>query len=646
VSLPVPNLDDRRYQDLVDEAKRLIPTYCPEWTNHNLSDPGVALIELFAWMTEMVLFRLNQVPDAFYTRFLNLLGVEPFPPTAARAELTFWLAGEPATQVVVPAGTAVATEGSSGPTYVFSTLEDLVISQPSLLGALSSPNGEIFTDVSQELAYDRVAVPVFATDPLQAGDGLYLAFGSSLAGNVIELEIDAGIEGIGVDPSRPPLAWEVWADDAWIPCPVHEDTTGGLNRHGRVRLLMPPLHEPMTLGGHRAFWLRARLTEAAPDQPTYRASPQIRTLVVRSLGGAVAAEHSEVVGEEYLGTSNGQPGQSFTLRNAPVLVRRRAEACEVVLDGEAQTWTEVADFGQSSAEDRHVVWNSATGEVHFGPRIRYPDGTFRQHGAVPPAGATVRVSGYRFGGGAGGNVGAATLSALRTTIPYVDRVTNLAAATGGVDAETVDNAKLRGPQTVRTGQRAVTVGDFERLALEADATVARVRCLAPAAPTEPVRLLVVPKIERRPEQLELDDFALDDALVARVGEHLDERRVLGGTVEIGTPYYQGVTVAALLKSLPGRPEPLVRQRALDALYGFVHPLTGGPHGIGWPFDLDLNAATVGQLLGSVDGVERVDEVLFFEYDLRNQRRHGRGQEVVRLAPDSLFLSAAHRVVVR
>ena len=53
--LPTPALDDRTFQDIVDEAKRLIPRYCPEWTNHNVSDPGVALIELFAWMSEMVL---------------------------------------------------------------------------------------------------------------------------------------------------------------------------------------------------------------------------------------------------------------------------------------------------------------------------------------------------------------------------------------------------------------------------------------------------------------------------------------------------------------------------------------------------------------------------------------------------------------
>ena len=52
MALPVPNLDDRRFQDLVDDAKRLVQQKCPEWTDHNVSDPGVTLIETFAWMTD------------------------------------------------------------------------------------------------------------------------------------------------------------------------------------------------------------------------------------------------------------------------------------------------------------------------------------------------------------------------------------------------------------------------------------------------------------------------------------------------------------------------------------------------------------------------------------------------------------------
>jgi len=225
-------------------------------------------------------------------------------------------------------------------------------------------------------------------------------------------------------------------------------------------------------------------------------------------------------------------------------------------------------------------------------------------------------------------------------------VTNLVPATGGVDAETVDNAKNRGPMTLRTGQRAVTADDFVRLTLEASPAVARARCLPPSRPAGPVRVLVVPHVNRPLDQLDLDDFALTPDLVRTISTHLDVRRVIGTSIEIGTPYYQGVTVAALLKALPGRPPTLVRQRALDELYRFVNPLHGGPDGDGWPFDADLNAATLFQVLASVDGVDRVDEVLFFEYDLRNKVRIGAAREVVRLDAQALFLSAAHQVVVR
>ena len=91
MSLPAPNLDDRRFQDLVDDAKRFVQQRCPEWSDHNVSDPGVTLIELFAWMTEQVVYRLNRVPDKNYVKFLELIGVTLFPPTAARTQVTLWL---------------------------------------------------------------------------------------------------------------------------------------------------------------------------------------------------------------------------------------------------------------------------------------------------------------------------------------------------------------------------------------------------------------------------------------------------------------------------------------------------------------------------------------------------------------------------
>lgn len=71
--IPLPNLDDRTFDQLTTEARALIPSLQPEWTNHNASDPGIALLELLAWLTEMLLFRVNQIPSANIEKFLTVL---------------------------------------------------------------------------------------------------------------------------------------------------------------------------------------------------------------------------------------------------------------------------------------------------------------------------------------------------------------------------------------------------------------------------------------------------------------------------------------------------------------------------------------------------------------------------------------------
>lgn len=80
--LQLPNLDDRTYNDLLEEARSLIPTYAPAWTNHNPSDPGIMLIELFAYLSEMLIYRLNRVTDANLIQFLKLLNGPDWTPTA------------------------------------------------------------------------------------------------------------------------------------------------------------------------------------------------------------------------------------------------------------------------------------------------------------------------------------------------------------------------------------------------------------------------------------------------------------------------------------------------------------------------------------------------------------------------------------
>src|SRR3979409_115279 len=105
MALPVPTLDDRRFQDLVDDAKRLVQRRCPEWTDHNVSDPGVTLVEVFAHMTDQLLYRLNRVPGKGAPAFPAPVGGPLSPPSPARAELTFWLSAPQPGPVALRQGT-------------------------------------------------------------------------------------------------------------------------------------------------------------------------------------------------------------------------------------------------------------------------------------------------------------------------------------------------------------------------------------------------------------------------------------------------------------------------------------------------------------------------------------------------------------
>jgi predicted phage baseplate assembly protein len=644
VSLPVPNLDDRRFQDIVDEAKRMIPRLCPEWTNHNISDPGVALIELFAWMTELTLYRLNQVPDRMYTQFLNLMGIAPFPARAATADLTFWLSAVPDEPIIVPAGTEIAA-GDGDDALVFTTMSELRIEQSGLSAALTGRGEEGLRDVLGELHYDRDSVACFPSEPISPGDAMYLGFDRCLAGQAVELTIVTAASGVGIDPLRPPIAWECWTGEYWVPCVVHQDDTGGLNRSGTVVLMVPRLHEPLTLNNQRKWWVRVRLTPATPDQPTYRSSPLITSVEVACLGGTVKAEHSEPIDQEDIGRASGQPGEEFRLGHRPILPRKPGENI-VVTDGGTETvWTEVSDFSNSGEKDRHVVWDDAQGIIRFGPAIRYPDGRLQQHGAIPPMGGYVTARSYRHGGGVIGNLGRGMITSPRAGLPFIDRVENLAPASGGVDPESDDNVKNRGPQSLRTGQRAVTASDYERLSLESTSQVARARCVVPERPGHPVRVLVVPRINRPAETLTIDDMVLTDPLFQTISSYLDERRVIGSSIEVTTPYYVGVSVAVLVRAATGRPHTLVRQQVLDTIFNYLSPFVGGSAGTGWPWDKMLTTSELLALVASVDGVSAVDELVMFEVDLRNGTRLGDAVDVLTLDGRSLFLGARHRVVV-
>jgi predicted phage baseplate assembly protein len=651
--LPAPNLDDRRFQDLVDDAKRLVQRRCPEWTDHNVSDPGVTLIETFAYLVDQVLFRLNRVPERSYVTFLDLMGVELFPPGAALVPVTFWLTAPLEEDRVVEAGTEVATRRRrTAEALVFRTIDALDILHCQRTYVMTGSTDAQPFDQSGELANER-PVAAFSGVP-QEGDLLFVGLDRAVPRCAVAIHVECGSEGHGIDPTDPPWEWEALGPDGWIHCDV-EDATGGFNTSGDIIVHVPESHVEAVLEERSAGWLRCRVVAPRHEfQPQYTASPLLLAVDASTVGGTTTAVHGEDVVDELVGVSEGVPGQRFTLLRRPVVAAERPIQLEITGEYGWEPWQQVQGFGESSADDPHWRLNATDGTIEFGPAVRLADGSIKQYGAMPPAGAHVRVRRYRTGGGRAGNISAHEIVTLKSALPFIGRVDNRRPAAGGVDGETLEAAKTRGPLVLGTRNRAVTARDFEQLAREATPQVARVRCLPVdaegSARTDPdtaagVRVLVVPAVSADEDgRFTFEQLVPPELMMSTVRDYLDERRMVGARVVVTPPRYLGVTAVIRVRPrLRADPDEL-RAAVLRALYRYFDPLQGGPEGDGWAFGRPVLLGEVFGVAQRIEGVDLIEDARMFPADPISGQR---GDAVTRidLEPDSLVFSYGHQVQV-
>lgn len=646
MALPSPNLDDRRFQQLVDEAKRYVQQRAPDWTDHNVSDPGVTLIETFAYLVDQLLYRLNRVPDKNYLAFLDLLGIQLYPPSAAVADIDFWLSAPQPDTVTLPAGTEVTTAaGETEEAVVFATTDDLRIVPSELTRLVTAPRTGELTDRTGALAEGR-DIPCFQETP-EPGDALLFGLPAAVPRCVVAVRLDSRVEGVGVDPRQPPLVWEAWDGGRWQRCETGSDSTGGLNRPGEVIVYVPAGHAASLISGTRAGWLRCRITETEPGQPFYSETPTVREAAVFTIGGTMTVEHAETVTNVPLGASEGVAGQTFRLGRPPVLLDGEPPVVEVSSPEGWQRWDVVEHFGRSGPDDRHVRVDAGSGEFTFPPVLREADGTLRPCGAVPPKGSQIRVARYRTGGGPAGNVSRGAISVLRSSIPYVARVTNREAARGGVAGETIGNAKLRAPETLRMQERAVTAEDYEIISRQAAPSVRRVRCV-PATDSmhDPgaVRVLVVPDaVADEGDRLRFEQMIPSEQMLTTITRALDERRLIGTRLIVEPPTYQGVTVVARLSAHEENTD-LVRETALAALFRHLNPLHGGPDGTGWPFGRPVQYGEIFGVLQHAIADVLVEEIRIFAADPITGRR-GAPVDRIDIGASTLVFSYQHQVVV-
>lgn len=608
-----PDLDDRRWTDLVAEARALIPQYAPQWTDHNPSDLGITLVELFAWLVEGMIYRLNRVPEKNYVAFLGLLGITRDPATPARAFLTFTAnpAGGP---VTVPKGKQAQTQEREGETpVVFETDAAVTVLPANLKAAVLI--GKLFGNKYSNASTRLVAPPAPGFDVGAAGGfstTLCLGF-DALPGQDVRLLLDLSRPvrlGAGAIPEMQ-VEWLYSSGAAepttWTPIPLVADGTEGLQRSGTV-VITPP-----------ATWASQNPATAWPGIPPVAAADTVNVAYwwigirlsnltagpvqvgIRSvLFNAVSATNAlTAAGESATGT--GAANQIVALAHQPVFKRLETDTPydHLTVTVAGAPWTRVDDL-RAGVHDAWLL-EPVAGEIRFGDYSTLnPTG----HGTIPPAGAAIAIAPYRYvAGGASGNVGAGTITSLRTPVAGIIGVTNLVSAFGGSDEEPIEETKRRAPRLLRTRDRAVTSEDYEYLAREATTDVKIVRCLEPRvhdtttaawskgdpwtfgaldrAPGN-VHVIVVPDQgdgEPRPEP------SVD--LVHEVLRYLDKRRDLTARLHVTGPRYLPIVVTATLG---------VWQRAIDGglttvadaknamvarIRRYLHPVHGGLDGEGW-----------------------------------------------------------------
>jgi len=329
MSIMLPNLDDRRWSDLVEQGRALIPLFAPEWTDHNASDPGITLMELLASVTEMDIYRLNRLTGAQKLRLLALMGVRPAPvrPATVASELRISAGAGP---VALPAGSQFAGMLVDGTAVLLRSMAPIDVAAAGLR-AFQRKDATGFQNCTAAWMR-RESIALFGEDPTPGAE-FYLGFDQALpVGSWTRLHV--GIEGEQAgaaerariaahqDGAGPPVhhgarvMWEYLADagasGVWRALDAIDDTRA-FSLAGSVQLRPAQAMKPASLGrvAQPFYWVRCRFGQGAFD-----AAPRASRLFANGveLVQSVPATTSWPIRAGTVASGSLTPGQSAVLR--------------------------------------------------------------------------------------------------------------------------------------------------------------------------------------------------------------------------------------------------------------------------------------------------------------------------------------------
>lgn len=654
--LPVPNLDDRRFDDLVAEARQRLASHLPELTQIAPGDPVHAFVDLFAWLTEIILYRANLIPERQRRVILNLLQVPLRPARPARGLVCV---DPPPTAVQPPpplpdgaqvsgAGLTFSTRGEVQPlplelaVLIKESVDDATLARLGLdRAALRQQHGLRETDPVDPFnprAFDLGKEPLSLKNSIDRAYYLALAVPrglqsqvgavrQALAGLTLSLALapdDARLGDQAEDPRDRPLIWELISEDAggtlrFLPLEVLADGSGGGRRLGVARLKLPrnaALFQPLAVGdplfagvGERppelprqiapqrvAFWLRLR----CPEEPSL------------SLG-YLGVNGVDLVGQgtrrdRLIGTGTGRPDQVLDLPDTDI--DAESLALDLAEGGAWVRWSQVETLYGQAAEARCYRLDPQAGRVFFG------DGLC---GRRPPEGASIRAALYRHGGGAAGNLAPGALKSVQGGADGLV-LRHEWPSSGGVDAESLAQAERRIPQFLTHRNRAVTREDFRLLALATPTNpVARaevVQGLVPGASIGALRrgvpgVISVFVLPPGPPVLGHTPKPSQGLLKDCFG-YLIDRVLVGTELYVLSPEFRplavGVRVEVRDPSTEQQTLAQVRQALVDHLWVLA---PGGVEGTGWPLGGAVRAKELATQVARVAGVRSVNRLSLF-----------------------------------
>lgn len=612
-----PSLDDVTFEELVKEARLLIPQFAREaWTDHNAHDPGITFMELFAWLAEMQIYQLNRVTEKNYKKFLKLVGLSPYSAQPARVDITF---NEVEEEKTIEKGTKIFTELASKK-IVFETEEDINLVQANLKSIITRSNSQVFDNTNANKK-DDIYFAAFG-EKGSIGSTLELEFDKTLPKKEIQISFDLfdkDLPSPGIGRSEPTFSvsvlWEYLSGEQWKKFTIKKDTTLALNRSGRI-----------------VFDLSSDMDEQdGPDRIRCRLKDgqyEIIPLVSKILLNTVPAVQIENI-KENLGTGYGIPEQKVELKKKPVI-----RGSQKILVG-GYEWEEKDDLESSGPEDKHYLFDPDKGEITFGNGL---------NGSIPAESQEIGVS-YKTTLGQGGNILAGQKWVIKAGSENISGI-NYKQAAGGMDAESIEHAKSRAKKDFRTLYRAITSEDYEQLALSTPGLrVARAKAIPDYNPEYPcidspgsITVVIVP-YTRGEEIIPVPG----KGFIQTVSSFLDTRRLITTYLHVISPEYVKISVMCKVSITKKSSSTEVVKRIKDALKKFLDPLTGGTDGKGWPFGRAVYPSEIYQIINNVEGFDYATDVSLSAESAN--RRYTKVRDIIQISPVALVVSGEHQVEI-